>query len=169
MFKADVFPILSQDREHLMRIVQICGTPEKVMMDKIDNESARSYLASLPHYPKKDFFSFFVGANPNAIDLLLRLLDMNPDKRPTAEQALSHSYLAKYHDPDDEVTHTHTHRVASYICVLSLSLQPVCDRQYDDSFESMELDVEGWRSELTYPLTIMFTIIIPPPPVSLQS
>ena len=89
-------------------------------MDKIDNESARSYVASLPHYPKKDFFSFFVGANPNAIDLLLRLLDMDPDNRPTAEQALSHSYLAKYHDPEDEVTHTHTH--TQHIISLSLSL-----------------------------------------------
>ena len=86
-----------------MRIVQICGTPEKVLMDKIDNEPARNYLASLPHYPKKDFYKFFVGANPSAIDLLLRLLDMDPDNRPTATEALSHPYLAKYHDPDDEV------------------------------------------------------------------
>ena len=28
-------------------------------------------------------------------------------------------------------------------------LQPECDREYDDSFENMELDVEGWRSEST--------------------
>ena len=79
------------------------------MLDKIDNESARNYLASLPNYPKKDFYKFFVGANPNAIDLLGQLLDMDPDKRPTAEQALGHPYLAKYHDPEDEVTHIHTH------------------------------------------------------------
>ena len=136
-------------------------------MDKIDNESARSYLASLPHYEKKDFYKFFVGANPNAIDLLLKLLDMDSDKRPTAEEALSHTYLAKYHDPEDEVTTAFLHRFLLHIISLnycsrfpshpslpspslspSLCVQPVCDRQYDDSFESMELDVDGWRSEL---------------------
>ena len=97
-------------------------------MDKIANESARSYLSSLPHYPKKDFFSFFVGANPNAIDLLMKLLDMDPDKRPTAEQALSHPYLAKYHDPEDEVTPPHLHTkwctLLSLSPSLSLSLSP---------------------------------------------
>ena len=65
---------------------------------------ARNYVASLPHYPKKDFFKFFVGANPNAIDLLSHLLEMDPDKRPTPEEALGHPYLAKYHDPEDEVS-----------------------------------------------------------------
>ena len=53
-----------------------------------------------------------MGADPNAVDLLLRLLDMDPDKRPTAAEALDHPYLAKYHDLEDEVS-------------LSLSLPPL--------------------------------------------
>ena len=64
---------------------------------------ARSYVKSLPPFPKKDFYSFFVGANPKAIDLLMRLLLLDPDRRPTAEEALSHPYLAKFHVADDEV------------------------------------------------------------------
>jgi len=64
---------------------------------------ARSYVKSLPPFPKKDFHSFFVGANPKAIDLLMRLLLLDPDRRPTAEEALSHPYLAKFHVADDEV------------------------------------------------------------------
>ena len=129
---------------------------------------ARSYLASMPHYEKKDFRKFFVGANPNAIDLLLKLLDMDSDKRPTAEEALSHTYLAKYHDPEDEVTAAFLHGllitapgsppILLYLRPPSLPLcvQPVCDRQYDDSFESMELDVDGWRSELI--LNVLFCV-----------
>ena len=38
-----------------------------------------------------------------AVDLLSLLLNMDPDKRPTAELALQHSYFAKYHMPKDEV------------------------------------------------------------------
>ena len=38
-----------------------------------------------------------------AVDLLEKLLVMDPDRRLTAEQALAHSYFANYADPDDEV------------------------------------------------------------------
>lgn len=64
---------------------------------------ARSYIQSLPHYPKKDFHKFFVGANSVAINLLELLLTMDPDRRPTAEQALEHPYFGKYHILEDEV------------------------------------------------------------------
>ena len=87
-------------------------------MDKIDNESARSYVASLPNYPRIDFLSFFVGANPTAVELLSQLLDMDPDRRPTAAEALDHPYLAKYHDPEDEVS------------LLYVLLAPTCFSSY---------------------------------------
>ena len=64
---------------------------------------ARSYIQSLPPFPKKDFHQFFVGANSVAIDLLEKLLTMDPDRRPTAEQALEHPYFSKYHILEDEV------------------------------------------------------------------
>jgi len=38
-----------------------------------------------------------------AVDLLEKLLVMDPDRRLTAEQALTHPYFANYADPDDEV------------------------------------------------------------------
>ena len=64
---------------------------------------ARGYLDSLPGYPKKDFASYFLGANPLAVDLLDELLCMDPHRRLTAGQALSHPYFSKYHCPGDEV------------------------------------------------------------------
>ncbi|KAI5078916.1 hypothetical protein GOP47_0006587 [Adiantum capillus-veneris] len=41
-------------------------------------------------------------ASPEAEDLLRRLLQFNPHKRLTAEQALQHPYLAQFHNPMDE-------------------------------------------------------------------
>jgi p38 MAP kinase len=37
-----------------------------------------------------------------AIDMLVRLLDLDPEKRITAADALSHSFVSTYHDPEDE-------------------------------------------------------------------
>ncbi len=61
-----------------------------------------------------------------AIDLLEKMLELDADKRITAEQALGHPYLEKYADPTDEPT----------------------SALYDQSFEDMDLDVERWKGEL---------------------
>lgn len=84
---------------------------------------ARNYIKSLPITKKKDFSTVFRGANPLAIDLLEKMLELDADKRITAEQALAHSYLEKYADPNDEPT------------------SPL----YDQSFEDMDLPVEKWK------------------------
>lgn len=104
-------------------IMEILGTPPMEFMQKISSESARKYILSLPIMKKKDFNSVFKGANPLAIALLEQMLELDPDKRITAEQALSHPYLKQYSDPEDE---------------------PVSET-YDESFEDMELPIEQWK------------------------
>ena len=116
------------DRDHPNRILQICGTPDPDLMAKIESapvswiilhthlhththththtltlSQARQYVEAQPKYVKKDFTQFFVGASPTAVNLLTLLLNMDPDKRPTAEKALEHTYFEKYHMPKDEV------------------------------------------------------------------
>lgn len=39
-----------------------------------------------------------------ALDLLGRMLTFNPHNRITVEEALAHTYLDQYYDPDDEVS-----------------------------------------------------------------
>ena len=57
----------------------------------------------MPKYPRKDFLQFFQGANPEAVNVLDKMLAVDPDKRITAEEALAHPYFTNYADPDDEV------------------------------------------------------------------
>uniref|UniRef100_A0A672KJU0 mitogen-activated protein kinase n=1 Tax=Sinocyclocheilus grahami TaxID=75366 RepID=A0A672KJU0_SINGR len=95
--------------------------------------SARTYINSLPQMPKRNFADVFVGANPQAVDLLEKMLVLDTDKRITAAEALAHPYFAQYHDPDDEP-----------------EAEP-----FDQSFESQELDIEEWKRQ-TYDEVISF-------------
>ncbi|XP_055025205.1 mitogen-activated protein kinase 14A isoform X2 [Misgurnus anguillicaudatus] len=119
--------------DQLKLIMLLVGTPGPELLMKISSESARTYISSLPHMPKRSFADVFIGANPQAVDLLEKMLVLDTDKRITAAGSLAHPYFAQYHDPDDE---------------------PEAD-PFDQSFESRELDIEEWK-RLTYEELISF-------------
>ena len=49
----------------------------------------------------------FPNAGEQAADLLSKLLEFNPNKRISAEEALRHPYLAQFHNPADEPSCDH--------------------------------------------------------------
>lgn len=51
---------------------------------------------------KRPFPSLFPSANPDALDLLDRMLAFDPSSRISVEQALEHPYLQIWHDASDE-------------------------------------------------------------------
>ena len=65
------------------------------------------------------------------------MLDLDPDSRITAEQALSHPYLAQYADPSDE---------------------PIAD-PYDQSFEDKDYDIATWKSKYIKKLVLQFNLL----------
>lgn len=46
-------------------------------------------------------------APSDGLDLMMNLLQFNPDKRFSAEEALTHPYLAKFHNPSEELSLTY--------------------------------------------------------------
>lgn len=72
---------------------------------------------------KVPFNEQFHDANPDALDLLNRLLAFDPTGRITVEEALEHRYLQIWHDASDE---------------------PTCPTQFDFSFEVVD-DVPTMR------------------------
>eukprot|EP01070_Trichotokara_eunicae_P008615 Trichotokara_eunicae@DN5822_c0_g1_i2.p1 len=59
-------------------------------------------LESLTTRKQKSFVEFFSNASAEAVDLLKQLLQFNPSKRMSAEEALRHPYVAQFHNLEDE-------------------------------------------------------------------
>ncbi|KAM4631369.1 mitogen-activated protein kinase 15 [Polymixia lowei] len=76
-------------------------SPEDIL--SIKSEYGASVIQRMllkPQVPLEDLLQ--PSAPPDALDLLRQLLAFNPDKRLTAEQALQHPYVARFHNPAKE-------------------------------------------------------------------
>lgn len=88
--------------DQLNQILHILGTPNEETLSRIGSPRAQEYVRNLPFMPKKSFPSLFPNANPDALDLLDKMLAFDPSARISVEQALEHPYLHIWHDASDE-------------------------------------------------------------------
>ncbi len=88
----------------LQVIIDILGTPDDSDLWFIRRQSALKAVRGMGSRSPMSFHKLFPHANPQAIDLLQRMLAFDPAKRISVEEALAHPYLADYHYPEDEPT-----------------------------------------------------------------
>lgn len=103
--------------DQLNQILHYLGTPNEETLSRIGSPRAQEYVRNLPFMPKVPFQRLFNNANPDALDLLDRMLAFDPSSRITVEVALEHRYLQIWHDASDE---------------------PACPTTFDFAFEVVE-------------------------------
>lgn len=98
-----LFP--GRDFRHQVELIcSIIGKPAESDCKHIESAQARAFvegLADEAKHPLRKMFS--EKTNPDAIDLIEKLLIFDPAKRMTAVEALEHPYLADYHEPENEI------------------------------------------------------------------
>ncbi|KYK60442.1 Mitogen-activated protein kinase HOG1 [Drechmeria coniospora] len=81
------------DKRQFAIITKLLGKPPDDVIGAIASDSKMHFSLG----------SMFKNADESAIDLLEQMLAFDPSTRITAVRALSHDYLAPYHDPTDEL------------------------------------------------------------------
>lgn len=103
--------------DQLNQILHYLGTPSESTLSRIGSPRAQEYVRNLPYMNKIPFQQLFPRANPDALDLLDRMLAFDPSQRIGVEEALEHRYLSIWHDASDE---------------------PPCPQTFDFGFEVVE-------------------------------
>jgi serine/threonine protein kinase len=101
-----LFPTRSQQEHpvnHLKLITELLGTPDESDLLFLQSPEARVRIKSaLLGQERKPLASRFPQTTAVACDLAEKMLQFNPTRRITAEEALAHPYLSALHDPSDE-------------------------------------------------------------------
>uniref|UniRef100_A0A8C6TDX1 mitogen-activated protein kinase n=1 Tax=Neogobius melanostomus TaxID=47308 RepID=A0A8C6TDX1_9GOBI len=109
--------------DQLREIMKITGTPTPEFVMKLQSQDARSYLRSLPKVPKKDLHAILSKASPKAVNVLEKMLLLDPEERVSASESLELPFFSEFRDTDEET-----------------EAQP-----YDQTMDNTDLPLDQWK------------------------
>lgn len=116
--------------DQLSVIFGVIGTPSDEDLATIGKAS--DYIDSLEKKVAKPLEKLFPAASLSAIDLLKKMLQFNPEKRITAEEALDHEFFKGIRQKDLEVSAEGPLRGPDFLESDSVELTPLKQIIYDE-------------------------------------
>lgn len=116
--------------DQLQLMTSVIGSPSDDAISKVQSSRVRQHFRMLPRRGRRPFSQIFPHASPEACSLLEWLLEFDPAKRPSALDALSHSYFRDFYEPGSSPA---SERVS----------RPVPASEF--AFERMRLDPDAMR------------------------
>jgi len=122
----------SDTRNQIELTFEVFGTPNEDLITAIPKPRLRRYLRSLPPKKPRSLEILFPKANPVALDLLKKMMDLDFRKRITIDEALKHPYLKDLHYPEDEPVRDPVPTIEFDFEKYNLSLQQLKDLVYEE-------------------------------------
>ncbi|CAH8870451.1 unnamed protein product [Trichobilharzia szidati] len=90
------------------RIVSAVERPSMQDIECLRSDYGKSVLEKALQKPQRPLKTLFPnGLDELAFDMLVKLIQLNPEKRLTVEQALNHNYVKRFRDPASEIVLEH--------------------------------------------------------------
>ena len=83
----------------LKLITKLLGTPTAEELSFVTNHKARRFMLNLPKEAPGSLSQKYPDASPEALDLLSKMLVIDPARRISVAEALEQPYLSSLHDP----------------------------------------------------------------------
>ena len=80
-------------KDQLEIILDVIGTPKEEDFKFLSNKDAEAFIKNFKEKSRVNFRSMFPNLEDSGIDLLDKILQFNPFKRPTADECLNHEYF----------------------------------------------------------------------------
>lgn len=86
-------PLFPGDSEidEIFKIFKLCGTPNEETWKGVND--LPDYKTTFPRFKKEDISKFVPNATPEALDLLTKMLVLDPNERAIAEDIIHHNYF----------------------------------------------------------------------------
>ena len=88
--------------DQLRIIIETIGKPDDDDLYYLKNRKAIQFMKSFQKVKEVDWNSLVQNGTSDEIDLIKMMLEWNPSKRISVDEALKHQYFEGLHEPSDE-------------------------------------------------------------------